>query len=152
MKVYDDNECVTIPLLTDEELEESNQAGYVKTDRENTFPELLTRYVNELKSKGITEQDISEVTGLTKSTISDYLHGKKIPAARSLAALCIGMRVYPERSEMLMTMAGKTLSPYLPHDRIVKRYVTYCSVRMDYTVTSCNQELRDNKMETLTKI
>ena len=152
MKIYDDNDCVTIPILTDEELAESNQAGYVKTDRENTFPELLTRYMNELKNKGITEQDISAVTGLTKSVISQYLNGKKVPTTESLAALCIGMRLYPERSELLISMANRGLSKFAPRDRIIIRYLTFCSVREDDTVISCNRELVKNHFLPLTNL
>lgn len=152
MKIYDDNDCVTIPILTDEELAESNQAGYVKTDRENTFPELLARYVNELKNKGFIEQDISAVTGLTKSVISQYLNGKKVPSIESLSALCIGMRLYPERSELLISMANRGLSKFAPRDRIIIRYLTFCPVREDYTVISCNRELVENHFLPLTSL
>ena len=152
MEIYHDDSCVIIPVLTDEELSESIQYSYIKTDKENTFPELLTRYMNELKRKGITEQDISQVTGLTKSAVWYYLNGKKMPSADSLAALCIGMRLYPERSRLLIKTAKKDFSDFDPRDRIILRYLRFCSVKANYTVAACNQELKNHNFQTLTKI
>ena len=140
---------IVVPLLTAEKFTEVNHSDYVKFDDEESFAELLSRYYAELRETGLTIQKLSELTGLSSSTISVYLTGCRNPRLYSLTALCIGMRLYYPRTLLLIKKAKVALDEDTLKDRICIKYLIGCGFDASLTVDSCNRELREHGLREL---
>ncbi len=139
-----------VPIATQEEFLQMSDLEYVKTITENSFPKVLARYISELQQRGISMDTISNSTKLSKTTISLYLSEKRSPSFDSLVALCMGMRLYYERTCFLFEMGNRTLCNSKPRDRILTKYLIGCAFKEECTVQNCNEELKKNNLKVLT--
>lgn len=146
-----ENSKFVVPLLPERKFAEINASEYVKSYDGENFAKVLSRYYAELRKIGITEIRLAELTELQKSTISAYLTGKRLPTLYSLAALCIGMRLYYPRSLLLMKKARLSLDEDSLKDRICQKYLIGCGFDVSLNVDSCNRELRENGLSELGK-
>ena len=138
-----------VPIATEEEFLQMSSLEYVKTADEKSFPEVLARYISELQQRGISMNAISNSTKLSKSTISLYLSEKRSPSFDSLVALCMGMRLYYERTLFLFELENCTLCSLKPRDRILTKYLMGCAFNEEYTIQNCNEELEKNRLKAL---
>lgn len=135
-----------VPLLSARKIAEINTCDYA----DERFEQVLSRYYRELREIGLTEVKLAELTGLTSSTISFYLTGKRKPTLYSLTAVCIAMRLYYPRSLLLMKKANVSLDENSLKDRICTKYLIGCGFDQSYNVDTCNLELRKNFLSCLT--
>lgn len=135
-----------VPLLSARNISEINICDYAY----ESFERVLSRYYMGLREIGLTEMKLAELSGLTSSTISYYLTGKRIPTLYSLTAVCIAMRLYYPRSLLLMKKANVSLDENSLKDRICTKYLIGCGFDESYNVDTCNLELRENGVSCLT--
>lgn len=56
----------------------------------------VQRVKQAMEEKGISQADLVRLTGLSKSSISQYLSGKNIPRQKALTAIADALSVTPE--------------------------------------------------------
>ena len=53
------------------------------------------RYVLKREMRGVSEMELSEMTGISAVTISKYLHGKSIPNGRNIRKIAMALGCTP---------------------------------------------------------
>ncbi|MBQ8966717.1 hypothetical protein [Ruminococcus sp.] len=140
----------TITLLTDRDNERIFQSGYVKQSVDETFHQAFARYVDESSA---TKEEIELVTGVSKASIYRYISLKDdtLPDTDTLILLCVGLRLYYQRSMYLFYLAGRQLNSQTEKYRICEYFLHGCAFREDMTVYSLNELLAERGFETLGK-
>ena len=140
----------TITLLTDGDRNRIFQSGYISKGVNETFHEAFARYVDESSA---TKEEIEMVTGVSKASIYRYisLKGDTLPDTDTLILLCVGLRLYYQRSMYLFYLAGRQLNFQTEKYRICEYYLQGCAFREDMTVYALNELLAERGFEPLGK-
>ena len=67
---------------------------------------VVERIFNLLKEKGITQKELSDMTGISTSAISDWKHKGAVPSAINVQKICEALNVGPD--ELLGSNTNKS--------------------------------------------
>lgn len=109
------------------------------------FSEALARFMNE---RGITEEELAELTGLAPKTIQRMRNPNFHPSLKSVIAVCVGLSLDLYNSIYLVHLAGFELT----NSREDKVYYFILGFAYKDTVYDCNRMLERLHMKTLTKL
>lgn len=155
------NSASRISLFSEREKPQSDDIyvyGSEKTaDKEqDTFAAAFDRYLNDsgMSGKRVSPRKLSLITGISKSTISNYEHGLRQATYDNLCAICIGLRLHPMRQRHFFCKSHFMIPTNEPYpdkrDKIIRSYLDACAFQKEYTVRACNDELIANGCEPLT--
>ena len=111
-----------------------------------SFSVALTQYMDE---SGVTVECLAEETGLSEKTIQRLRNNPDIqPSIETVIAICVGLHLDPYRGEMLLHLAGYTLTNK-KRDRIYKVFIGFA---YKDTVLECNNALIRCGLKPLTNL
>ena len=64
---------------------------------EEEYASITDRIFELINSRGITQRELSELTGISTSAISDWKHKGTIPSAANVKKICKALGVEPEQ-------------------------------------------------------
>ena len=152
-----------IPLFS-ERKEPENKDNYiygseVTAEKESdSLAKALSRYLSDggPANKKVSVRMLHTLSGVSKSAISYYLLGVRRVTYETICAVCIALRLHPMRQKHLFHKAHIMMPCDEPYpnkrDRIIRYYLDNCAFVERCTVCACNDELKANGCEPLTKL
>ena len=101
-----------------------------------------------IKWREITNEKLSETSGLTVETISRMKNNKINPKVKSVVAICVGLKLPPLLSYKLIDIAGFSLRYSKPEEMMYQIILTGCS---SMSIYDCNGLLESKNLEPLVK-
>ena len=127
--------------FTDNEWEDYIRSDYVMHDTNETFSDLFTKYLLQLKVKyNVKQSEISKATGIRSTIISELKKGTRKPSLNVVILLCLAMRLTLNRSLALLYLSGNTLTNSEEHS-IYKLFLSGCAFNEKYNIDNCNAML-----------
>ena len=105
-----------------------------------------------MQKKGIISARLYEMTGIDKSTISEYLSDKRNQQKNYLIAISIALRLLPVQSKYLLDLADTSLSKHTQENMLCQLFLDSCAFNMDITVAKCNEILIGRGLTPLTNL
>ena len=142
--MYNNVEKLKNSQLRKEDWQEFIKPNYVVSVQGESFPEILSRYIDEMREvHNIRQKDISNATGIESSLITKYKHNRHKPTLYFVILLSLAMKLTPERSTHLFIAAGFALNDSKDH-RIYKLFLQGCAFGEEYSIENCNELLLNN--------
>lgn len=115
--------------------------GYVSVNSDESFAEVLVRYINEsYRAHNISQKDISSITGIDNALLSKYKKGYRKPTLNAIILMSLAMGLTPDRSNYLLYLAGYVLNNSKLH-RIYNLFLSGCAFNKEYSISNCNAVL-----------
>ena len=93
-----------------------------------------------MQYSGLRATDLSELTGLSRATISEYLKGRYVPKQKNMGDLAKALHVQPNKRALPRREGSKFL------DNFFKKYLFMYCIYLDYVVIY-NHRKRNNEVE-----
>ena len=121
-----------------------------KINNSDTVQLAMYRYI---EGYGITPEQAAAILGIGRTTLYNYLADTRELTYSMLCAICIGLRLHPDRQRHLFHISHieRPDREYSTHTRdlIIIEYLEECAFDRAYSLSACNKALRANGQKTL---
>lgn len=116
------------------------------------YPTFQAEFNHQMKEHGITNEKLSELTGISEKTISRMRseEGYK-PRLPYIVAVCVGMHLNTAISRRLIFLAGESLDKPNPTER-ERFFIAFINVFYKQDVRSCNRLMLKHNQKPLTPL
>lgn len=138
-----------IPIFTSrnvDEIMENYSFTKSNSDTVGTFLGFL------MKQKGIISARLFDMTGIDKSTISEYLNDKRSQQKNYLVAISIALRLLPKQSTYLLSLADISIGKNGDENKLYQLFLDSCAFNEEITVSRCNEILISKGFPPLTNL
>ena len=138
-----------IPVFTSrnvDEIMENYSFTKSSSDTVGTFLGFL------MKQKGIISARLFDMTGIDKSTISEYLNDKRSQQKNYLVAISIALRLLPKQSTYLLSLADISIGKNGDENKLYQLFLDSCAFNEEITVYKCNEILISKGLPPLTNL
>ena len=138
-----------IPVFTSrnvDEIMENYSFTKSSSDTVGTFLGFL------MKQKGIISARLFDMTGIDKSTISEYLNDKRSQQKNYLVAISIALRLLPKQSTYLLSLADISIGKNGDENKLYQLFLDSCAFNEEITVSRCNEILISKGFPPLTNL
>ena len=105
-----------------------------------------------MKKKGIIGARLYEMTGIDKSTLSEYLHDNRNQQKNYLVAISVALRLLPIQSKYLLDLAGICLCRHTQENWLYQLFLDSCAFNKQITVSKCNEFLISKGLALMTNL
>ena len=105
-----------------------------------------------MKQKGIISARLFDMTGIDKSTISEYLNDKRSQQKNYLVAISIALRLLPKQSTYLLSLADISIGKNGDENKLYQLFLDSCAFNEEITVSKCNEILISKGFPPLTNL
>ncbi len=105
-----------------------------------------------MKQKGIISARLFDMTGIDKSTISEYLNDKRSQQKNYLVAISIALRLLPKQSTYLLSLADIFIGKNGDENKLYQLFLDSCAFNKEITVSKCNEILISKGFPPLTNL
>lgn len=121
-----------------------------KINNSDTAQLAMCRYIADCC---ITPEQAAAILGIGRTTLYNYLADTRELTYSMLCAICIGLRLHPDRQRHLFHLCHieRPDREYCtdPRDLIIIEYLEECAFDRAYSLTACNKELKTGKQKML---
>lgn len=144
-----DDYASRIPVFTSQNVDDI-VVNYSFTEREDDTVGKYLSFIMEHRK--IISARLYEMTGIDKSTISEYLNDKRSQQKNYLVAISVALRLLPKQSKYLLSLADIFIGRKTQENMLYQLFLDSCAFNEEITVSKCNAILIGRGLQPLTNL